>query len=95
MSLSGDDQRTLAGIERTLSAADPRFARKVSFDHVRRRGRLREKFAGVAFVVGLGVMMMGVVVRPAPTAVTVLFSIAGAVAATAVAGWLSLGQHPR
>ena len=55
MSLSGDDQRTLAGIERTLSAADPRFARKVSFDHVRRRGRLVEKFAGVAFVVGLGV----------------------------------------
>jgi Protein of unknown function (DUF3040) len=90
MALTSDEQRMLAGIECTLSATDPHFALRMSFDDVRLGRRLREMFAGVAFMVGLGVMLIGVVVRPEPLAATVLVSVAGAVAAVAAASWLSL-----
>ena len=40
MPLSGDEQRTLDGIERFLRDGDPEFAATVSFDGLRRRMRM-------------------------------------------------------
>ena len=91
--LSADEQRTLDGVERALLVGDPEFAANVSFDHLRRRVRLRELAVGIAFLVGLGVMMIGLVARPAPPAVSAVVSIAGALTAAAAAGWLSLREH--
>jgi hypothetical protein len=83
----------LDGLERALRDGDPEFAANVSFDHLRRR--LREMAAGITFVLGLGVMMIGVVVRPSSLAVSTVVSLAGALTAAAAAGWLSLReQHP-
>jgi hypothetical protein len=85
----------LDGLERALRDGDPEFAANVSFDHLRRRRRLREMAAGITFVLGLGVMMIGVVVRPSSLAVSTVVSLAGALTAAAAAGWLSLReQHP-
>jgi hypothetical protein len=92
MPLSGDEQRALDGIERTLRAGDPGFAADVTFDGLRRRRRLREVGAGITFVVGLAVMMIGLVAAPAPPAVSVVVSVAGVLTAVAAAGWLSLSQ---
>ena len=94
MPLSGDEQRTLDGIERFLRDGDPEFAATVSFDALRRRRRLREVDAGIRFVLGLAVMMIGLVATPAPapSAVSVVVSVAGVVTAVAAAGWLSLSQ---
>lgn len=92
MPLSGEEQRTLAEIERTLCDGDPEFAATVNFDLLRHRRRLREKAAGITFVVGLGVMMIGLVARPSPSAVGVLVSLAGVLTAVAAAGWLSVHQ---
>jgi len=90
MPLSGGEQRTLDDIERTLRDGDPEFATNFSFDGLRRRRRLREMVAGVTFVLGLGVMMIGLVARPPPLAVGVVVSLAGVLTAVAAAGWLSL-----
>ena len=91
--LSGSEQRMLDGIERTLRDGDPEFAANISFDHLRRRIRLREMAAGITFVLGLSLMMIGVVVRPLPLAVSAVVSLAGALTAAATAGWLSLCEH--
>ena len=92
MHLSGDEQRTLDGIARFLRDGDPEFAANVSFDGLRRRRRLREVGAGITFVLGLAVMMIGLVATPAPPAVSAVVSVAGVVTAVAAAGWLSLSQ---
>ena len=92
MPLSGDEQRTLDGIERFLRDGDQEFAATVSFDGLRRRRRLREVGAGITFVLGLAVMMIGLVATPAPPAVSVVVSVAGVLTAIAAAGWLSLSQ---
>ena len=70
--LSGSEQRMLDGIERTLRDGDPEFAANISFDHLRRRRRLREMAAGITFVLGLSLMMIGVDVRPLPPAVSAI-----------------------
>ena len=63
MPLSENEQNILNEIERQLEESDPRLAREVSETTVYRHALGSMKWIGVAFVVGLGVMVAGLTVH--------------------------------
>jgi DUF3040 family protein len=72
--LSGEEQRKLDEIERSLSRDDPKFAAKVTVDRVR-RSRLR--IAGSLLVLGAVVIVVGLIVTLGIVAVGVVIVVAG------------------
>lgn len=92
MPLSNHEQRMLDEIERNLRDDDPEFAANASFDGQRRYRRHRDRVAGITFVLGMGVAMIGLITPQVPGIVSVVVSVAGFVAMCGAAGWLSLRQ---
>ena len=84
MALSNDEQRTLDEIERGLRD-DPTFVNAVSFDHRRRH---RAIVGGLAFLLGVVVLMVGEVASQAQLALGVVVSLAGFVSMFAAVAWM-------
>ena len=61
MPLSEEELRLLEQMERALSAEDPKFASTLQGHSLRRAAQRRVILAGVAFVVGIGLLMAGVI----------------------------------
>ncbi|WP_026145826.1 DUF3040 domain-containing protein [Nocardioides sp. Iso805N] len=61
MPLSEEELRLLEQMERALSAEDPKFASTLRGHSLRRAAQRRVIISGVAFVVGVGLLMAGVV----------------------------------
>jgi len=72
--LSGDEQRRLDEIERSLIRDDPKFAAKVTIDRVRRS---RVRIAIGLLVLGAGVIVIGLIVSLGIPAVGVVVVVAG------------------
>ncbi|KID28032.1 DUF3040 domain-containing protein [Prauserella rugosa] len=76
MPLSEHEQRLLDQIERELYAEDPKFASSVRGAKVRRPRRGRRLQGGALFVLGIGLLVLGVVV-PVRVAEIPLISVFG------------------
>jgi len=61
--LSEEELRALEQMERALVQEDPKLASTLRGTNLRRAARRRAIFAGICFVVGLGVMMAGAIGR--------------------------------
>jgi hypothetical protein len=59
--LSEEELRLLEQMERALSAEDPKFASTLRGHSLRRAAQRRVILAGVAFLVGVGLLMAGVI----------------------------------
>ncbi|GGM11451.1 DUF3040 domain-containing protein [Nakamurella endophytica] len=74
MPLSEHEQRMLEEIERALYQDDPKFATSVNVGRLRRR---RPILAGVAFVIGLLMLVVGVIATQSVLALGVVVSVLG------------------
>lgn len=90
MALSKDEQRTLDEIERALLDDDPTFESTVDFDHLRRR---RSVGGGLAFLLGLTVLVAGEIASQEQLAVGVVGAVVGFVSMVAAVGWILHRQH--
>ncbi|WGL53849.1 DUF3040 domain-containing protein [Nocardioides sp. BP30] len=61
MPLSEEELRLLEQMERALSAEDPKFASTLRGHSLRRAAQRRVIIAGIAFLIGVGLLMAGVV----------------------------------
>ena len=87
MALSKDEQKLLDQMEAALAADDPKLANKMRGTSTRRLHRRRAALAGVAFLIGIACLIVGLKVHP-------VMSIAGFVimlAATVIA--ITAWQH--
>lgn len=69
MPLSEEELRLLEQMERALVEEDPKFASTLRGTSFRRAARRRAVWAGVAFVVGIVVLMTGAVMRITPVGI--------------------------
>lgn len=69
MPLSDHEQRLLEQMEQALKAEDPKFATTMRGADLRRRYRRRAIWAGVAFVLGVAMLMTGAVIQVIPLGV--------------------------
>jgi hypothetical protein len=67
--LSEHEQRLLEQIERALYAEDPKFASTVSSTNLRTHARRRIVWSVIGFVLGIGALLTGAVVKSVPLAV--------------------------
>lgn len=74
MPLSEHEQRMLDEIERALYQDDPKFATSVNVGRIRRR---RPILAGIAFVVGLLMLVVGVIATQSVLTLGVVVSVVG------------------
>ncbi|GAA2019465.1 DUF3040 domain-containing protein [Nakamurella flavida] len=89
MPLSEHEQRMLDEIERALYQDDPKFATSVNVGRIRRR---RPILAGIAFLVGLVALVVGVIATQSLLAVGVVVSVLGFLAMVAAVGLFVFGQ---
>jgi hypothetical protein len=75
--LSEHEQRLLEQIEQSLYAEDPKFARTWRAKDLAALKRLRLIRAGIAFVVGLGMLLAGVIVLPGHPPVGIGLGVGG------------------
>lgn len=61
MPLSEEEQRLLEQMEQALAADDPKFASTLRGSALAARGRRQALIAGLVFVLGIGVLMIGAV----------------------------------
>ncbi|WP_235739169.1 DUF3040 domain-containing protein [Nocardioides alcanivorans] len=69
MPLSEEELRLLEQMERALSEEDPKFASTLRGTTVRQVARRRAVLAGVAFLVGIAVLMTGAIMAQIPVGV--------------------------
>lgn len=69
MPLSEEELRLLEQMERALVEEDPKFASTLRGTSLRSAARRRAILAGVAFVIGVAVMMTGVVMQVIPVGI--------------------------
>ena len=81
MPLSEHEQRQLEQIERALRADDPRFADAVAAADPRVLHRRRAIAAALGFVIGVGLLLAGVVIK------LILIAVAGFVVMLACGMW--------
>jgi predicted tellurium resistance membrane protein TerC len=67
--LSEEEQRLLEQMEQALAADDPKFASTLRGSALAARGRRQALIAGAAFVLGIGVLMIGAVTQQTLVAV--------------------------
>ena len=89
MPLSEHEQRMLDEIERALYEDDPKFATSVNVGRIRRR---RPILAGIAFVVGLLLLVVGVIATQSLLALGVVVSVVGFLTMVAAVGLFVFGQ---
>ena len=65
MALSKDEQKLLDQMEAALAAEDPKLANKMRGTSRKRLHRRRAALAGVAFLVGIACLIVGLKVHPA------------------------------
>ena len=96
MPLSEEELRLLEQMERALVEEDPKFASTLRGTSLRSIARRRAIIAGVAFVIGVGVMMTGVVAQLIPVGIVgFLIMLASAtIGLTAIRGQRSGGPAP-
>ncbi len=96
MPLSEEELRLLEQMERALVEEDPKFASTLRGTSLRSIARRRAIIAGVAFVVGVAVMMTGVVAQLIPVGIVgFLIMLASAtIGLTAVRGQRAGGAAP-
>lgn len=85
MALSEQEQRLLEQLEASLKAEDPKLADRLSGTTQVKLHRRRAAIAGLAFVVGVIVLLVGVQVHPAVSIVGFLFMLGGAL--VGVSSW--------
>lgn len=88
MPLSEEELRLLEQMERALVEEDPKFASTLRGTSLRRAARRRAMIAGVAFVIGIVVLMTGAVTRVIPVGIVgfVIMLVSATVALTAIRG---------
>lgn len=69
MPLSEEEQRQLEQLEQALAAEDPNLASALRGSKRRARNRRHAVLAGIAFVVGVGLLMVGVISTVTPLGV--------------------------
>ena len=96
MGLSAEELRLLEQMERALVEEDPKFASTLRGTSLRSIARRRAIIAGVAFVVGVTVMMVGVVAPLIPVGIVgFLIMLASAtIGLTALRGQRASGPAP-
>lgn len=91
MPLSEEELRMLEQMERELAAEDPKFVATLQGRSMRRSARMRTILAGVAFLVGVALMMGGAMARMTWLGIVGFLVMLGA-ATVGLAAWR--GQHP-
>lgn len=86
MPLSEHEQRLLEQMEQALYAEDPKFASTLRGADIRRHYRRRAAAAGLAFVVGVVLLLLGVATKLVPVSV-LGFVVMLASAVFAVTSW--------
>lgn len=87
MPLSEEELRLLEQMERALVEEDPKFASTLRGTSLRRSARRRAVLAGVIFLLGIVVLMVGVIVKPVIGVVGFVIMLGSAtVALTAIRG---------
>ncbi len=89
MPLSEHEQRMLDEIERALYHDDPKFATSVNVSRIRRR---RPILAGLGFVVGLLLLVVGVIATQSVLALGVIVSVVGFLTMVGAVGLFMFGQ---
>ncbi len=89
MPLSEHEQRMLDEIERALYHDDPKFATSVNVSRIRRR---RPILAGVGFVLGLIMLVVGVIATQSVLALGVVVSVLGFLVMVGAVGLFMFGQ---
>ena len=89
MPLSEHEQRMLDEIERALYHDDPKFATSVNVSRIRRR---RPILAGVGFVLGLIMLVVGVIATQSVLALGVVVSVFGFLIMVGAVGLFMFGQ---
>ena len=89
MPLSEHEQRMLDEIERALYHDDPKFATSVNVSRIRRR---RPILAGVGFVFGLIMLVVGVIATQSVLALGVVVSVLGFLVMVGAVGLFMFGQ---
>jgi DUF3040 family protein len=91
--LSEEELRLLEQMERALVAEDPKLASTLRGTTLRATARRRALLAGVAFVVGVGVLMTGAVTRVVAVGI-VGFVVMLASAYVALTSWRNQNRAP-
>lgn len=78
MALSEQEQKLLEQLEASLKAEDPKLADRLSGTTQIKLHRRRAAIAGLAFVVGVIVLLVGVQVHPAVSIIGFLLMLGGA-----------------
>lgn len=96
MGLSAEELRLLEQMERALVEEDPKFASTLRGTSLRSIARRRTIIAGVAFVIGVAVMMTGVVAQLIPVGIIgfLIMLTSATVGLTAMRGQRTGGQAP-
>ncbi|MTD16523.1 DUF3040 domain-containing protein [Nakamurella sp. YIM 132087] len=89
MPLSEHEQRMLDEIERALYQDDPKFATSVNVTRLRRR---RPILAGLAFLLGLVMLVVGVIASQSLLALGVIVSVVGFLVMVGSVGLFVFGQ---
>jgi Protein of unknown function (DUF3040) len=89
VALSDEEQRLLDQMEAALAAEDPKLVHAMRGTGVRRLHRRRAAVAGVAFFVGLALLVAGMSVNPLLSILGFVLMVAAAV--TAIYSWQHVG----
>lgn len=97
MALSEDEQRLLEQMEAALAAEDPKLANTLRGTNTRRLHRRRAALAGLGFLVGIGLLIVGMEIHTLVSVAGFLVMLAATV--IAVSSWQHVsydpdGQHP-
>ena len=90
MALSDEEQRLLEQMEAALAAEDPKLVNALRGTGVRRVHRRRAALAGVAFFLGLGLLIAGISVHPVLSVIGFVVMVAAAV--IAIYSWQHVGK---
>ncbi len=90
MALSEQEQKLLEQLEASLKAEDPKLADALSGTTQIKVHRRRAAIAGLAFIVGVIVLLIGVQVHPAVSIVGFLFMLGGAL--VGISSWQRVGD---
>ncbi|MDF2966770.1 MAG: hypothetical protein K0Q93_548 [Nocardioidaceae bacterium] len=78
MPLSEEEQRLLEQMEQALAAEDPKFASTLRGSTLRARLRRQVVLAGAAFLLGTGLLMLGLILTMTPVSVVGFVVMLGA-----------------
>ncbi|MDN5725824.1 MAG: DUF3040 domain-containing protein [Propionibacteriales bacterium] len=93
MALSEQEQRLLAEMEKALAADDPRLVNSFRGGTPRQLHAKRAALAGLAFLVGVGLLIGGMLTWPALSIIGFLAMVGGAIAG--LYAWQPVGTKPK